>query len=720
VANDPTNTSQGSPASAEALNATPIILNAAGAETVTVPHGPMLLNANFARSGSDLQLTRQGGKQVIVQNFFGTEMAPVLATEGGAKIMPDVAVSLAGPDILDDVEGDATLLRQNDQPIGTVNTAEGGVFATRADGMRAELNEGDPVYKGDVLETDDEGAISLTLVDSTEFALGEGTRLVLVEMVFDTQTHKGSSTFTVVQGIFTFVSGQIAKSGSDAMIVNTPVATIGTRGTKVTIKAGSEDEETVITLLQEDGGHIGEIAVANDAGTQVMNQANQTTFIQSSTIAPTQPSILPSEQLRSIFTENSSDSRDVWRFEEGDGERNDEAPLEQTIDGAKKAAAEKGSDEETVKNAEAAAELAFELALAEGGDEEGALGQADEAFKNALTDENVANSLIQTAAGSNKGGADSIFDYDPTAGFGGADPGPGTFGGVAFGGPDGILPDGASTAFVDPVIRGGKGAYTLTGTDGAEEIIAGGGDDTVSSESGCDTIGGDILDGDGDDYTIAGGHGEDVVSGGDGDDITFGGAYDDLVGSAGVDTLRISMTRDEFEGPDFQAEVGAYQADPSTPFHFDSITMDVESFEQLHIEVDGTIIVAEPPTLEVGNIFGAKDAAILLGVGASLSHTGVAESLEVEVGGLPEGSTLHYIGSNGVAQSIEITDGEGTVVISGETNSVLDAMAVTPPEGVSKDFVIEVVATALEIDGSVSSVSDNFRIIVNGIPTVLP
>ncbi|MDE0781436.1 MAG: FecR domain-containing protein, partial [Alphaproteobacteria bacterium] len=231
MANDHTNTSQGSPTSAEALNDAPIMLNAAGAETVTIPDGPMLLNANFARSGSDLQLTRQGGEQVIVQNFFGTEITPVLATEGGAKIMPDVAESLAGPDILGGGEGDATLLGQSDQLIGAVNTVEGGVFATRADGTRTELNEGDPVYQGDVLETDDEGAISLTFVDSTEFALDKGTRLVLVEMVFDAQRGEGSLSFTVVQGIFTFVSGQVAKSGSGAMTVNTPVATVGIRGT---------------------------------------------------------------------------------------------------------------------------------------------------------------------------------------------------------------------------------------------------------------------------------------------------------------------------------------------------------------------------------------------------------------------------------------------------------------------------------------------------------
>jgi hypothetical protein len=389
--------------------------------------------------------------------------------------------------------------------------------------------------------------------------------------------------------------------------------------------------------------------------------------------------------------------------------------------------------------------LAFELALAVGEEEEAALEHAEEAFQNALTDENAVNSLIQTAAGGEEGGADNVFDYDPTAGFGGADPGPGTFGGAAFGGPDGVLPDGASVAFVDPVICGGKGADTLTGTDGADEIIAVGGHDTVSGEPGADTIdggiGGDILDRDADDDTIAGGHSNDVISGGDGDDIAFEGAGDDensmgarddlVVGGtdddliegagagAGVDTLRISMTRDEFEGSDFQAEVGAYRADPGTPFHFDSINVDVESFEQLQIEVGGTIIVAEPPTMEVGDVFGDEGSAILLGVGALLNDTIGAESLEIEIGGLPEGSTLRYIGGNSVAHSIEITGGESTVVISGETQFVLDTMAITPPEGDSKDFVIEVTATAVEIDGSVSSVSDNFNVIVNGIPKVL-
>ncbi|MEQ8246257.1 MAG: VCBS domain-containing protein, partial [Alphaproteobacteria bacterium] len=848
----------------------PITLNAAGVSTLTVPHGAMLLNAQFARAGTELQLTGQNGEQVMVQNFFGTEMAPVLMTEGGGKIMPDVAEALAGPDILGGGEGDATLMGQSDQPIGTVDTAEGGVFATRADGTRVELNEGDPVYQGDVLETDDTGAVSVTFIDNTEFALDEGARMTLDEMVFDANTGEGSSTFTVVQGVFTFVSGQVAKSGSDAMTVNTPVATIGIRGTKVAIKAGSEDEDTVITLLQEDSGHIGEIAVTNDAGTQVLNQANQTVFIESALVAPTQPAILPSEQLRSIFTDNANDTRGLWRYEEGEQGRNDGGDLEQTIDEAKEAAAEEGADEDTVDNAEAAAELAFELALAEGLDEEEALQEAAEAFQNALVDQGAADSLIETAAGGDDaggpdddfGGGDSVFDYNPSAGFGGTQGGLSQGGGGPGAPVTGFQPTSQNNTVFDPVIRGGAGDDTLTGTEGDDQFDAGagndtinalGGDDIVDAGAGNDTVfggaGDDTIDGgtgndtlhggaDDDDIsggagndTIFGGTGDDDIEGGDGNDTIFGGAGEDnidagdgddfigtsdddgsddvydggdgidtvsfaadtegvtvnldeddndefdidantargdatgedeienvenivtgsgddviigqtgeantinagagddlviggegdtLIGGAGTDTLRISMTRAEFEDPAFQAEVAAYRADPSTPFHFNSIDMDVETFELLQIEVDGTIIAAEPPTLSVGDVYGVEDSAILLGLGASLNDTDGAEVLEVQVSGLPEGSTLHFIDDNGVAQSIAITDGEGSIEISGASQALLDTLAVTPPAGDSGDFQINVTATAVEADGSISSVSDSFNVIVNGIPTVLP
>ncbi|MEK9670883.1 MAG: hypothetical protein VW268_00080 [Rhodospirillaceae bacterium] len=41
---------------------------------------------------------------------------------------------------------------------------------------------------------------------------------------------------SVVKGVFSFVSGQVAKTDPDAMKIDTPVATIGIRGTQVGIE----------------------------------------------------------------------------------------------------------------------------------------------------------------------------------------------------------------------------------------------------------------------------------------------------------------------------------------------------------------------------------------------------------------------------------------------------------------------------------------------------
>ena len=79
--------------------------------------------------------------------------------------------------------------------------------------------------------------------------------MVLDELVYDPATGTGSMAVDMVEGAFSFVSGEIAKTGPDAMKVSTPVATIGIRGTTVAGKAAVEGNENSFTLLQDaDGG----------------------------------------------------------------------------------------------------------------------------------------------------------------------------------------------------------------------------------------------------------------------------------------------------------------------------------------------------------------------------------------------------------------------------------------------------------------------------------
>ncbi len=116
-------------------------------------------------------------------------------------------------------------------PIGKVDTIEGEVGVIRADGTIEQLESGDSVYQGDALETDANGSVGLHFVDDTVFSMGQNAAMTLDQMVFDGSTHEGAMALSITKGVFTFVSGQIAKSGVDSMALTSPVGVIGIRGT---------------------------------------------------------------------------------------------------------------------------------------------------------------------------------------------------------------------------------------------------------------------------------------------------------------------------------------------------------------------------------------------------------------------------------------------------------------------------------------------------------
>ncbi|MGB0670605.1 MAG: FecR domain-containing protein [Rhodospirillales bacterium] len=178
---------------------------------------------------------------------------------------------------------------ENNEPIGTVDNATGPVELIRADGVTVRADAGTPVFQGDTITTLGGARVGIVFVDDSTFSLGENGSLAVDEMIFDPGTQEGSSAFNVMQGVFTFVSGQIAKTAPDAMTVSTPVMTIGIRGTTVAGKAGAEGEENTITLLEDASGHTGEIVVRTEAGLVVMNNAFQQTTMTSALQAPKSP-----------------------------------------------------------------------------------------------------------------------------------------------------------------------------------------------------------------------------------------------------------------------------------------------------------------------------------------------------------------------------------------------------------------------------------------------
>ena len=280
--------------------AAPVLtLDAAGVTELVVPGGSFLLTAAYVREGPDLVLVGADGTTVVIRDYFALDAPPVLLTEGGARIVPELAEALAGPAAPGEyAQAGADEL---DQPIGQVETVAGEATALRLDGTEVVLGEGDSIFQGDVINTGIDAAIGIVFIDDSTFSLGADARMVLDELIFDPLTGDGRSAFSVVQGVFSFVSGEIAGSGPDAMVVNTPVMSIGIRGTRVAGVAAQEGDLNTVTLLSEDGGVVGEIVITNAAGSQVLNVANQSIEAASFFTAPSEPVILTNAQVQNLF-----------------------------------------------------------------------------------------------------------------------------------------------------------------------------------------------------------------------------------------------------------------------------------------------------------------------------------------------------------------------------------------------------------------------------------
>ena len=288
------------------------------------------------------------------------------------------------------------------QPIGTVDTTTGSVAATRADGSTVELTAGSPVYQGDVIETAGGGSIGVTLADETTFSMAENGNMVLDEMVYDPATQEGSISISAVEGVFTFVSGQIAKTDPDAMTLDTPVATIGIRGTQVGLDVGPGDDTTVV-LMEEADGFVGEVVVSNAAGVQILNTAFQGTHISDAASAPVQTFTVDKSQMLQQFggalkslpaghnsNQYGTDSAEVSQLVE-------EAVAEEAAASGEELAAEDVKTEEELA-AEEAAKSEEELAAEDAAAAEEELAAEDVKTEEELAAEEAAKTEEELAA----------------------------------------------------------------------------------------------------------------------------------------------------------------------------------------------------------------------------------------------------------------------------------------------------------------------------------
>jgi hypothetical protein len=157
-------------------------------------------------------------------------------------------------------------------PIGKVVTAAGSVSIEHVSavvvqaslgGQSGSAKVGDSVYLGDVVSTGSDGRVGISFTDGTAFDLSPNARMVMNEFVYDPNSKSNSSLLSLTKGTFTFVAGKIAKSGD--MKVNTPVATMGIRGTTPRVEIAEDGSVKFSTLIEETRGQANRAAAPGAA-----------------------------------------------------------------------------------------------------------------------------------------------------------------------------------------------------------------------------------------------------------------------------------------------------------------------------------------------------------------------------------------------------------------------------------------------------------------------
>ncbi|WFU16380.1 VCBS domain-containing protein [Bradyrhizobium sp. CB3481] len=269
----------------------------APSDAIIISDAHLLFHGDFKRSGVDLVLS-SGDHEVVLRDYFKGEKRAALASPDGAHLTGDIVSALSGHMQFAQADGSGSVAPAI---IGHVTKLTGNATAIR-NGVSVILNQGDTVHKGDVVQSGSDSTLGITFIDGTVFGLASNARMVLNEMVYDPNGSDNKSLLSLVQGTISFVAGATAKKGD--MKIDTPVATMGIRGTAVLVEIDFEVPGQGIAppakfqvLIEPDGTTgsyilydkttLTQIATVNRAGTQtIINGQGGVSFQSSVQLSP--------------------------------------------------------------------------------------------------------------------------------------------------------------------------------------------------------------------------------------------------------------------------------------------------------------------------------------------------------------------------------------------------------------------------------------------------
>lgn len=123
-----------------------------------------------------------------------------------------------------------TFTQAQDERIGSIKNVEGEVFILRGgENLAAEV--GSVLYLQDQLKTGETGRVGVLFRDDTRLSLGGNSDLAIEQFEFAPGEGRMGLVLRMARGMAAFVSGQISKLAPDSVRLETPVGTVGVRGT---------------------------------------------------------------------------------------------------------------------------------------------------------------------------------------------------------------------------------------------------------------------------------------------------------------------------------------------------------------------------------------------------------------------------------------------------------------------------------------------------------
>ena len=135
------------------------------------------------------------------------------------------------------------------------------------------------------------GRVEITFVDDSTVKVTEHSKLVIDDFVYSGKPSTSRMALKFASGTARFATGQSGKMNKGNINLRTPSATIAVRGTDFATTVDDFGKSLVI-LLPEADGSVGEITVSNAAGSVILTKAFQATMVSTMDSRPSQPVIL--------------------------------------------------------------------------------------------------------------------------------------------------------------------------------------------------------------------------------------------------------------------------------------------------------------------------------------------------------------------------------------------------------------------------------------------